>query len=156
VPSLGAHRPRPWCEAAFALWYLVDLVLIATVTVADGGAQAPMALTFLLAIAFASASFPMASVIALGAITVATYLSIAVAEASVTSEPVLVLTAVLVCTSITSARQAHTTLASAPSSRWHRASTRSPDASTVAASRSSPARRRRVRATAARHGAGRR
>jgi diguanylate cyclase (GGDEF)-like protein len=68
----------PWREPAFLAWSLADIALIATAVVADGGAGSPLALVLFIPAVFAATSYPLLSVIAVGAIGVATYISIGV------------------------------------------------------------------------------
>jgi diguanylate cyclase (GGDEF)-like protein len=64
-------------EAFFLGWSLIDLALIALVTLEDGGTRSPLALTFFLPVVFAAMSYPLASVATVGGASVATYLATA-------------------------------------------------------------------------------
>src|SRR3954451_11375711 len=61
-----AHSPRR--EAFFLGWSVGTVALIASLVVADGGARSPFALLFFLPIAFAALSYPLPSVVAIGAL----------------------------------------------------------------------------------------
>jgi diguanylate cyclase (GGDEF)-like protein len=66
-------------EAFFLAWSLLDLLLISLGAYADGGTGSPLTLAFVLPVVFAATSYPLASVVAVGAMTVAGYLFVAVA-----------------------------------------------------------------------------
>jgi diguanylate cyclase (GGDEF)-like protein len=67
-----------WREAFFFGWSLLDLLLIVLVTLEDGGTRSPLALIFFIPVVFAAMSYPRASVLAVGSLTVAAYLALAV------------------------------------------------------------------------------
>jgi diguanylate cyclase (GGDEF)-like protein len=64
-------------ESFFLIWSLLDLVLIALLTLADGGTSSPLTLVFLVPVVFAALSYPLGSVAAVGALTVTVYLTLA-------------------------------------------------------------------------------
>jgi diguanylate cyclase (GGDEF)-like protein len=67
-----------WREAFFLSWSVLDLALIVLGTVEDGGTGSPLALIFFLPVVFAAMSYPTASVITVGGLSVAAYLTLAV------------------------------------------------------------------------------
>ena len=69
----SAHR-----ELFFLSWSMLDLGLIATAVLLDGGTASPLSLVFFLPVVFAATSYPLASVIGLGTVTVGGYLALAV------------------------------------------------------------------------------
>jgi diguanylate cyclase (GGDEF)-like protein len=65
-------------ELFFLGWSMLDLALIFIATRVDGGTASPLALIFFLPVLFSAMSYPFASVIAVGGVSVAGYLTIAV------------------------------------------------------------------------------
>jgi diguanylate cyclase (GGDEF)-like protein len=65
-------------ELFFLSWSISDLALIAVATVSDGGTGSPLALIFFLPVVFSATSYPRGSVVAVGGLTVASYLALAV------------------------------------------------------------------------------
>jgi diguanylate cyclase (GGDEF)-like protein len=65
-------------EIFFLGWSLLDLVLIVAATWADGDTGSPVALTFFIPVVFAAMSYPLASVLAVAGLSVASYLTLAV------------------------------------------------------------------------------
>ena len=57
-------------ETLFLAWSIGSIALIAALTEADGGATSPLALLFFLPLAFAALSYPLPSVVAIGAVDV--------------------------------------------------------------------------------------
>jgi diguanylate cyclase (GGDEF)-like protein len=70
----------PWREPVFLAWSFADIALIATAVVVDGGARSPLALVLFVPAVYAATSYPLVSVIAVGAISVVTYICIGVAS----------------------------------------------------------------------------
>jgi diguanylate cyclase (GGDEF)-like protein len=64
-------------EAFFLGWSALDLGLIVVAAAADGGTTSPLALIFFMPVVFASLSYPRASVLAVGSLTVASFLVLA-------------------------------------------------------------------------------
>ncbi len=77
LPRERIVRSR-WREAFFLAWSLLDLALIVLGTVEDGGTRSPLALIFFLPVVFAAMSYPTASVMTVGGVSVAAYLTLAV------------------------------------------------------------------------------
>jgi diguanylate cyclase (GGDEF)-like protein len=65
-------------ETFFFCWTTLNVALIALSSLADGGTGSPLALIFLLPVVFASMSYPLRSVVALGTLSIASYLTLAV------------------------------------------------------------------------------
>ncbi|HKR99144.1 MAG TPA: HD domain-containing phosphohydrolase [Candidatus Dormibacteraeota bacterium] len=61
-----------WREVFFIGWSLVDIALIASLVVLDGGARSPIALIYFMPIIFAALSYPLPAVWAIALIDVAT------------------------------------------------------------------------------------
>jgi diguanylate cyclase (GGDEF)-like protein len=72
-----AHSPRR--EALFLGWSVGTVALVASLAIADGGAHSPFALLFFLPIAFAALSYPLPSVVAIGALDVLTFVTVGLA-----------------------------------------------------------------------------
>jgi diguanylate cyclase (GGDEF)-like protein/putative nucleotidyltransferase with HDIG domain len=93
-------------EAFFFGWSMLDLVLIALASLADGGTASPITLFFIVPVVFSAMSYPLSSVAAVGGLTVAGYLTLAVTvDGSDWSHQVL-FAVVLTCTGVVSAWQA--------------------------------------------------
>jgi diguanylate cyclase (GGDEF)-like protein len=93
-------------EIFFLSWTVLDLILIALGTLADGGTASPFALIFFIPVVFAAMSYPLSSVAAVGVLTVATYLTLAVTVGGANWSYQAELTVMLVCTGAMSAWQA--------------------------------------------------
>jgi len=105
LPTERIIRSR-WREPFFTAWSVLDLGLVAALVVTDGSVKSPLALIFFVPVVFAAMSYPLPSVVALGALTVAGYLGIAAAEGEVGSSYVFFFTVSLSCTAVMSAWQA--------------------------------------------------
>jgi diguanylate cyclase (GGDEF)-like protein len=68
-----------WREPFFFLWSLMNIGLAAGVASADGGSTSPLALLFFIPLIFAALSYPMALVVAIGAIDYIGYIAVGVA-----------------------------------------------------------------------------
>jgi diguanylate cyclase (GGDEF)-like protein len=77
LPRERIVRSR-WREAFFLSWSMLDLALIVFGTIDDGGTHSPLALIFFLPVVFAAMSYPTASVMTVGGVSVAAYLTLAV------------------------------------------------------------------------------
>lgn len=60
-------------EPLFLVWSIGSVALIGALVAADGGADSPLALLFVLPLAFAALSYPLPSVVAIGAVDVLTF-----------------------------------------------------------------------------------
>jgi diguanylate cyclase (GGDEF)-like protein len=63
-------------EAFFLGWSFFWIAVIAVITAADGGAESPLALLFFLPLVFAALSYPLTSVVAIGAVCELTFVGI--------------------------------------------------------------------------------
>ena len=70
-------RRMDYAPGAPQAWSVLDLGLIIVATFADGGASSPLTLLLFMPVVFASLSYPRASVLAVGTISVAGYLALA-------------------------------------------------------------------------------
>ena len=78
IPHERIVRSR-WREPFFLLWSITQIVLTAMVVAADGGATSPLALLFFVPVVFAALSYPLASVVAVGALDYVAYVIVGVA-----------------------------------------------------------------------------
>jgi diguanylate cyclase (GGDEF)-like protein len=78
IPHERVVRSR-WREPFFLLWSVTQIVLTAVVVAADGGSTSPLALLFFIPVVFAALSYPLASVIAIGALDYMAYIAVGVA-----------------------------------------------------------------------------
>jgi diguanylate cyclase (GGDEF)-like protein len=65
-----------WNEGFFLGWSALQIALIAALAAADGGARSPLALGFFVPILFAAVSYPLWSVVTIGALAVLTFLGL--------------------------------------------------------------------------------
>jgi diguanylate cyclase (GGDEF)-like protein/putative nucleotidyltransferase with HDIG domain len=110
----GPHRPRvialfgamaamgltvwvlPWerivrsrhREVFFFVSSVGCIVLIGALAASDGGTRSPLALLFFLPVAYAALSYPLPSVVVIGAIDVLTFVGVGVSQAKATPDPV--------------------------------------------------------------------
>jgi diguanylate cyclase (GGDEF)-like protein len=63
-------------EALLLIWSVGTVALIGALVAADGGADSPLALLFILPLAFAALSYPLPSVVAIGAVDVLTFVGV--------------------------------------------------------------------------------
>lgn len=93
-------------EPFFLAWSFLDLALIGLLTIADGGTGSPLALLFFVPVVFAAMSYPLGSVAAVGALTVAMYLDLALTHGGASWSYQAMFAVVLLCTGAMSAFQA--------------------------------------------------
>jgi diguanylate cyclase (GGDEF)-like protein/putative nucleotidyltransferase with HDIG domain len=93
-------------EAFFLVWSVLDLALITLGALGDGGTGSPLALIFFIPVVFSAMSYPLGSVAAVGAITVAAYLALAVTVGGSSLSYQAMFTLVLACAGAMSAWQA--------------------------------------------------
>jgi diguanylate cyclase (GGDEF)-like protein/putative nucleotidyltransferase with HDIG domain len=93
-------------EAFFLSWSVLDLVLVALATLADGGTGSPLALVFFIPVVFSAMSYPLGSVAAVGSATVAAYLGLAATVGGTSWSYQALFTVVLGCAGVMSAWQA--------------------------------------------------
>jgi diguanylate cyclase (GGDEF)-like protein len=94
LPVAAIVRSR-WREAFFLAWSAADLVLIAGIVGADGGATSPLTAIFFLPLIFASLSYPARSVGLVGAASVAAHAGAALVAGGASVEVVGVFSALL-------------------------------------------------------------
>jgi diguanylate cyclase (GGDEF)-like protein/PAS domain S-box-containing protein len=111
--SLVALLPReqivrsPWREPFFLAWTLMDFALLVPGALVDGGTASPLIFVYFLPVVFSSMSYPLGSVMAVGFISVASYVGVALIAGGSGIDVQLGFTAMLVCTGAISAWQAH-------------------------------------------------
>jgi diguanylate cyclase (GGDEF)-like protein len=93
-------------EPFFLAWSLLDLAMLLTGTLADGGTASPLVLVLFVPVVFSSMSYPLGSVVTVGVVSVLIYLALALLVGG--SHPAFeaAFAAALVCTSAMSAWQA--------------------------------------------------
>ena len=64
-------------EPFFLTWTLMDFVLLVVGTLLDGGTSSPLVLVFFIPVVFSSMSYPLASVVTGGVVSVLSYLAVA-------------------------------------------------------------------------------
>ncbi len=62
-----------WREVAFLAWTAIDMLIIAVVTIADGGPMSPVATLFLIPLVFVGVSYPRWSVLLVSVLTLSSY-----------------------------------------------------------------------------------
>ncbi|MDQ6751653.1 MAG: diguanylate cyclase [Actinomycetota bacterium] len=75
LPTDRIVRSR-WNGPFFIAWSIFQIALVAGLASADGGARSPLALGFFIPILFAAVSYPLPSVVAIGAADVLTFLGL--------------------------------------------------------------------------------
>ena len=105
LPSARIVRSR-LRELFFLGWSVLDLALIAAITLADGGTASPLSLIFFVPVIFAATTYPLASVVAVGGLTVCTYLALAIGVGGSSWSEQTLFTVVLACAGAMSAWQA--------------------------------------------------
>jgi len=78
IPHERVVRSR-WREPFFLLWSVTQIALTAVVATADGGSTSPLALLFFVPVVFAALSYPLASVVTIGALDYIAYIAVGVA-----------------------------------------------------------------------------
>lgn len=77
VPRRRIVQSR-WREGVFLAWSLATIAFIAVASALDGGAPSPFALVFFLPVVFAALTYPLASVLVVGALDVVAYAGVGV------------------------------------------------------------------------------
>src|SRR5258708_11325625 len=75
LPRARIVRSR-YREAFFFAWSVIDLALIVAAASADGGTNSPLALVLFVPVVFAAMSYPLASVVIVGGLSVASSLGL--------------------------------------------------------------------------------
>jgi diguanylate cyclase (GGDEF)-like protein/putative nucleotidyltransferase with HDIG domain len=87
LPSERVVRSR-YREAFFLLWSVSQVALIGALAALDGGTKSPLALLFFLPVTFAALSYPLASVVLIGAVDVLTFVGVGVMATKPAPDPV--------------------------------------------------------------------
>jgi diguanylate cyclase (GGDEF)-like protein len=78
IPHERVVRSR-WREPFFVLWSITTIALTTVVVAADGGSTSPLALLFFVPVVFAALSYPLVSVVVIGALDYVAYVAVGVA-----------------------------------------------------------------------------
>jgi diguanylate cyclase (GGDEF)-like protein/putative nucleotidyltransferase with HDIG domain len=105
LPTDRIIRSR-WREPFFLSWSVLNLGLIAGLVIVDGSPESPLALVFFVPVVFAAMSYPLPSVVVLGALTVLGYVGLATALGASGHAYVFYFAVSLSCTAVMSAWQA--------------------------------------------------
>jgi len=93
-------------EPFFLCWTLLDFAMLIVGTLADGGTASPLVLVFFVPVVFSSMSYPLASVVTLGIVSVLSYLFVVLAAGGASTAYEVAFAASLACTAAMSAWQA--------------------------------------------------
>jgi diguanylate cyclase (GGDEF)-like protein/PAS domain S-box-containing protein len=93
-------------EPFFLSWTMLDVAMLVIATLADGGTASPLTLVFFIPIVFSSMSYPLRSVVAVGVVSVASYLGVALAAGGSSAAYHAAFAVALACTAAMSAWQA--------------------------------------------------
>jgi diguanylate cyclase (GGDEF)-like protein/PAS domain S-box-containing protein len=95
-----------WREPFFLSWTMSDFVLLVLATLADGGTSSPLVLVFFIPVVFSAMSYPLASVLTVGAASVLSYLLLALSVGGSSAAYEAAFAVALACTAAMSAWQA--------------------------------------------------
>ncbi|MEA2256994.1 MAG: hypothetical protein QOG35_3039 [Solirubrobacteraceae bacterium] len=84
-------------EAFFLAWSAVTVALVSAGPLTDGGVQSPLTVGFFLPLAFAALSYPLASMVAVGAMVVGAYLGVALGMGGAPASEIFFVTVALTC-----------------------------------------------------------
>jgi diguanylate cyclase (GGDEF)-like protein/PAS domain S-box-containing protein len=105
LPRERIVRSR-WREPFFLAWTFLDFAMLLVGTLADGGTASPLVLVFFIPIVFSSMSYPLGSVVAVGVLSVVSYLTLAVVAGGSSWDYQGAFAGSLLCTAAMSAWQA--------------------------------------------------
>jgi len=97
APLEGLMRRALLREAFFLGWSASLLVIITTGAMLDGGAESVLVVALFLPLAFAALSYPLGSMLAIGAMAIGAYLAIAATSSSVLSPETFFMVGSLAC-----------------------------------------------------------
>jgi diguanylate cyclase (GGDEF)-like protein len=106
IPHERVVRSR-WREPFFILWSVTNIALTAVVVAADGGSTSPLALLFFVPVVFAALSYPLPSVILIGALDYIAYIAVGVGAAHPHPEYVAFFAFSLACVAVLCGWHAH-------------------------------------------------
>jgi diguanylate cyclase (GGDEF)-like protein/PAS domain S-box-containing protein len=95
-----------WREAFFLNWTLSDFVMLVAGTLADGGTHSPLVLVFFIPVVFSATSYPLASVVAVGSVSIVSFLAVALIAGGASLPYQVSFAFALFCTGAMSAWQA--------------------------------------------------
>jgi diguanylate cyclase (GGDEF)-like protein/PAS domain S-box-containing protein len=93
-------------EPFFLAWTMLDFAMLVVGTLLDGGTASPLVLVFFIPVVFSSMSYPLGSVVTVGAVSVISYLALALTVGGASAEYEGGFIIALVCTAAMSAWQA--------------------------------------------------
>ena len=79
-----------WCEHFFVTWSATIIALVAAAAVLDGGAGSPLAVLFFLPLVYASLSYPLGSMLLVGAMNLTAFMAVALVAGDLSPAAVLV------------------------------------------------------------------
>ena len=112
LSSIPVYRMREWMvrsrwrEALFLGWTLSDFAMLIAGTLADGGTRSPLLPVFFLPVVFSATSYPLASVVLVGAASILSFDAVAVIDGHASFAYNTSFAFALVCTAAISAWQA--------------------------------------------------
>jgi diguanylate cyclase (GGDEF)-like protein len=112
VSVIGVYKMRRrvvrsrWREELFLSWTLSDFVMLVGGALADGGTRSPLVLVLFLPVVFSATSYPLASVVAVGAASVLSFLGVALIAGGASPAYQVSFAFALLCTAAMSAWQA--------------------------------------------------
>jgi diguanylate cyclase (GGDEF)-like protein/PAS domain S-box-containing protein len=93
-------------EPFFFSWTLLDFAMVMVGTLADGGTASPLVLVFFIPVVFSAMSYPLGSVVAVGILSVLSYLTLALTAGGSSPAYEAAFAVALACTAAMSAWQA--------------------------------------------------
>jgi diguanylate cyclase (GGDEF)-like protein len=106
LPLEGVLRHPRWREVFFMGWSALLIAFVTVIVLLDGGVSSPVAAVYFLPLVFAALSYPVWSMIAVGAIDIAAYVVAAITVGGVSATTVAFVALTLLCASWMCAWQA--------------------------------------------------